>query len=92
MTETAALEPTARRGLGLVLASPSGAGKSTLSRQLLQAEKGSIELSVSVTTRARRPSEIDGVHALNTRTDDRTRRPAHAIRLPPMTMMTHSAR
>ncbi|MER2607230.1 MAG: guanylate kinase [Siculibacillus sp.] len=62
MTETAALEPTARRGLGLVLASPSGAGKSTLSRQLLQAEKGSIELSVSVTTRARRPSEIDGVH------------------------------
>ena len=51
----------ARRGLGLILASPSGAGKSTLSRQLLQAETD-ITLSVSVTTRPRRPSEIQGVH------------------------------
>jgi guanylate kinase len=52
----------ARRGLGLILASPSGAGKSTISRQLIAAEEGSIRLSVSVTTRTRRPSEIDGVH------------------------------
>jgi guanylate kinase len=51
----------ARRGLGLVLASPSGAGKSTLSRQLLQTEKD-ITLSVSVTTRGKRSSEIEGVH------------------------------
>lgn len=53
--------PTSRRGLGFVLASPSGAGKSTLSRLLIEQDR-EIELSVSVTTRARRPSEIDGVH------------------------------
>ena len=50
-----------RRGIMLVLSSPSGAGKSTISRQLL-ADVGDIELSVSVTTRKRRPSEIDGKH------------------------------
>ncbi len=52
---------TARRGLMLILTSPSGAGKSTLTRQLLQ-EETEIALSVSVTTRARRKDEIDGVH------------------------------
>ena len=45
----------------LVLSSPSGAGKSTLARLLLQEEEG-VRLSVSVTTRPRRPSEVDGVH------------------------------
>ena len=49
------------RGVLLVLASPSGAGKSTLSRLLLDHD-GQIRLSVSVTTRERRPSEVDGVH------------------------------
>jgi guanylate kinase len=49
----------ARRGLMLVLSSPSGAGKTTLSRMLLKADLG-IELSVSVTTRAKRPGEIEG--------------------------------
>lgn len=52
---------TARRGLMLILTSPSGAGKSTLTRQLLQ-EETEIALSVSVTTRARRKDEIDGIH------------------------------
>ena len=51
----------ARRGLMFVLSSPSGAGKSTLARQLLANDK-KIELSISVTTRERRPSELDGVH------------------------------
>src|SRR5262249_36765378 len=51
--------PKARRGLMLVLSSPSGAGKTTLSRKLLAADP-SVELSVSVTTRARRANEIDG--------------------------------
>ncbi|MDK9696737.1 MAG: guanylate kinase [Siculibacillus sp.] len=60
-TQTPALPREARRGLGLILASPSGAGKSTLSRQLLQTEND-ITLSVSVTTRGRRSSEIEGVH------------------------------
>jgi guanylate kinase len=50
-----------RRGLMLVLSSPSGAGKSTIARNLLEHDPG-LELSVSVTTRPRRPSEIDGVH------------------------------
>jgi guanylate kinase len=52
---------TARRGLMLVLTSPSGAGKSTLTRYLLEHESD-IALSVSVTTRAKRPDEIDKVH------------------------------
>ena len=43
----------------LVLSSPSGAGKTTLSRMLLKADRG-VELSVSVTTRPRRPGEVDG--------------------------------
>ncbi|WP_377288041.1 guanylate kinase [Rhizobium sp. SG2393] len=53
--------PIARRGLMLVISSPSGAGKSTIARTLLETDKG-IGLSVSVTTRPRRPSEIEGVH------------------------------
>ena len=51
----------ARRGLMFVLSSPSGAGKSTIARQLLEQDP-EIELSISVTTRERRPSELDGVH------------------------------
>ena len=51
----------ARRGLMLVLSSPSGAGKSTIARTLLETDK-QISLSVSVTTRQRRPSEIADVH------------------------------
>ena len=50
-----------RRGLMLVLSSPSGAGKTTLSRMLLTVERG-IELSISVTTRPRRPGEVNGRH------------------------------
>jgi len=48
-----------RRGLLLVLSSPSGAGKTSLARALLDSDPG-ISLSVSVTTRARRPGEVDG--------------------------------
>lgn len=50
-----------RRGIMLVLSSPSGTGKSTIARNLLAQDKN-LELSVSVTTRARRGSEIDGTH------------------------------
>jgi guanylate kinase len=49
-----------RRGLMLVLSSPSGAGKTTLSRQLLENDS-QIQLSVSFTTREKRPGERDGV-------------------------------
>lgn len=48
-----------RRGLLIILSSPSGAGKSTLSRRL-QAWDPTIRFSVSATTRAPRPGEIDG--------------------------------
>lgn len=51
----------ARRGLMLVISSPSGAGKSTIARTLMDKDK-QIGLSVSVTTRQRRQSEIEGVH------------------------------
>lgn len=51
----------ARRGLMLVISSPSGAGKSTIARNILEANVG-MKLSVSVTTRQRRASEIEGVH------------------------------
>lgn len=51
----------ARRGLMLVISSPSGAGKGTLSRLLLENDRD-LTLSISVTTRGRRPSEVDKVH------------------------------
>lgn len=49
-----------RRGLMLVLSSPSGAGKTTLTRRLLE-DDAEISMSISVTTRPRRPAEKDGV-------------------------------
>lgn len=54
--------PSARRGLMLVLSSPSGAGKSSIARALLAEERADLVLSISVTTRHRRPSEVEGVH------------------------------
>jgi guanylate kinase len=53
--------PLKRRGLLLILSSPSGAGKSTLTRNLVREDRG-IRLSISVTTRHKRASEINGVH------------------------------
>jgi guanylate kinase len=51
----------ARRGVCLILSAPSGAGKTAIADALLATEPA-LERSVSVTTRARRPAEIDGVH------------------------------
>jgi guanylate kinase len=51
-----------RRGMILILSSPSGAGKTTLTRMLLQDKTLDLTLSISVTTRPRRSSEVDGVH------------------------------
>jgi len=48
-----------RRGLMFVLSSPSGAGKTTLSRLLVQRMPG-LKMSVSATTRPKRPGEVDG--------------------------------
>jgi guanylate kinase len=49
-----------RRGLMLVLSSPSGAGKTTISRKLLGLEPA-LTMSVSATTRPKRPGETAGV-------------------------------
>jgi guanylate kinase len=48
-----------RRGLMFVLSSPSGAGKTTLSRLLIDRVPG-LKMSVSATTRAMRPGEVEG--------------------------------
>ncbi len=48
-----------RRGLLIILSSPSGAGKSTLAKRL-RAWDPDISFSVSATTRAPRPGEVDG--------------------------------
>ena len=48
-----------RRGLMLVLSSPSGAGKTSIARSLLTRDK-EIKMSVSSTTRPRRPGEAEG--------------------------------
>ena len=43
----------------LVLSSPSGAGKTTISREILGRD-GNLVMSVSVTTRPKRPAEVEG--------------------------------
>ena len=48
-----------RQGLMLVLSSPSGAGKTSIARALLKRDPG-ITMSVSATTRQRRPGETEG--------------------------------
>jgi guanylate kinase len=49
----------ARHGLMFVISSPSGAGKTTLSRKILSNDPW-IDMSISVTTRPKRPAEVDG--------------------------------
>jgi guanylate kinase len=51
----------ARRGICLVLSAPSGAGKTAIAEALLATEP-MLERSISVTTRGRRPGEVDGLH------------------------------
>jgi guanylate kinase len=51
----------ARRGVCLVLSAPSGAGKTAIAEALLASEPR-LRPSISVTTRDRRPNEIEGVH------------------------------
>ena len=49
-----------RRGLLIVLSSPSGAGKSTVGRKLME-EDPTITMSISATTRPKRPGEVADV-------------------------------
>lgn len=59
MSSSATPVQIARRGLMLVLSSPSGAGKTTISRELLKRDSA-LSLSISATTRPKRPAETDG--------------------------------
>src|SRR5437764_14115769 len=46
----------------IILSGPAGSGKSTIIRRLLEEKTWPLRLSVSVTTRAPRPTEVEGVH------------------------------
>ena len=59
ISHTTTDEPIHRRGLMLVLSSPSGAGKSSISRRLRESDDN-ISLSISATSRKRRPGEVEG--------------------------------
>jgi guanylate kinase len=50
----------ADRGVLVIVSSPSGAGKTTLTRRLLAEHRDNLEFSVSHTTRAMRPGEVEG--------------------------------
>lgn len=50
-----------RRGMLLIISGPSGTGKGTLVKKLMESDP-SIGFSCSVTTRAPRPGEIEGIH------------------------------
>lgn len=61
MTATTEPDRAARpRGTLVIVSSPSGAGKTTLTRRLLDEFAGQLAFSVSYTTRAKRPGEVDG--------------------------------
>ena len=49
-----------RKGLILILSSPSGAGKTTLAKKIADKDNN-FKVSISYTTRAPRPNEINGV-------------------------------
>lgn len=49
------------KGPLIILSGPSGSGKSTVLDRLLANQQRPLHLSVSVTTRAPRPGEVDGV-------------------------------
>ena len=50
-----------RNGLLLVVSGPAGVGKGTLDKALME-RNSRIKMSVSATTRAPRPGEVEGVH------------------------------
>jgi guanylate kinase len=49
-----------KTGKLVIISGPSGAGKSTVVRELIQKARLPLRLSVSATTRAPRPGEVDG--------------------------------
>ena len=49
------------KGMLIVLSGPSGVGKGTVRKAMLEKSKTKFEYSVSMTTRLKRPGEVDGV-------------------------------
>ncbi len=60
MTHSDENNPSGRQGSMLLISGPSGCGKSTICKRLL--EDDDVVFSVSATTRAPRPGEVDGTH------------------------------
>ena len=58
---TPSANPLQRRGMMVVLASPPGGGKTSVSRAVM-ARDPLTTISVSATTRAMRPGEVEGTH------------------------------
>jgi len=50
-----------KKGLMVIISSPSGAGKTTLTRKIISGMEDTV-LSISVTTRKKRPNEQEGLH------------------------------
>jgi guanylate kinase len=50
-----------KKGLMVIISSPSGAGKTTLTRKIISDMEDTV-LSISVTTRKKRPNEQEGLH------------------------------
>jgi len=50
-----------KKGLMVIISSPSGAGKTTLTRKIISDMEDTV-LSISVTTRNKRPNEQEGLH------------------------------
>ena len=50
-----------KKGLMVIISSPSGAGKTTLTRKIISEMEDTV-LSISVTTRKKRPNEQEGLH------------------------------
>ena len=50
----------AKRGMLIVLSGPSGVGKGTVRKEIFSEDSNNFDYSISMTTRQKRPGEVDG--------------------------------